>query len=457
MNKKDLGIVICNFNKKEYLEGCLRTLFQSILNDISYDVIVVDNASTDGSAEFVKKNYPHVVLLENEINTGGSGGFDRGIQYILKNEYTYVALLDNDILLEENTLINLIDYIQNNPQVGVVGSKICTMDNPNILQEMGSFIDYENKFNVSTPLKSHKDDESLPEVVICDYVPACCMITTNDVLKKVGSFNTGHFIYWDDMDWCTRVKKAGWEIHAINHSRVFHKMGAANHTNTFGVYYFERNRIMFFLKYLEDAQFEKFSNAICNWLLPMIFFSNLKGNYATPKSFLCAIDDLLLGNLGKQDESIFIKEPELNIFNKYNLKSSDHICIYLQHNMISNRKTYLYLKNYYAHINIYCEPQNFDLIQSNFDERVISYEDFMTTNFKTIFAIEEHVLDFIDNEIYKKNYIFMDQFINVISYDEIKSLKTSYTMFEDIFRNIYQPLIKKKFLIIKKLFTKKAQ
>src|SRR5574344_1495435 len=347
---KDLGIVICNFNKVNYLKGCLESLYKSDFEDLSLDVIVVDNASTDGSPDFIKENYPKIVLLQNETNTGGSGGFDRGIRYAIQEEYNYVVLLDNDILLEKNTILNLYKYIKENPKAGVVGSKICTMDNPDILQEMGSFIDYENKFNVYTPLKSHKDDSLLPEVVQCDYVPACCMITTKEVLEKVGSFNTEHFIYWDDMDWCTRVKRENYEIYAINSSRVFHKMGAANHTNTFGLYYFERNRIMFFLKYIEDDKFDNFSNILCDWFLRMSFFSNLKGNYATPKSFLCAIDDLFIGNLGKQDDSIFTKEPELNIFEKYGLKNNDEIAIFMQKDMISNGRVYLYLKNFYENI-----------------------------------------------------------------------------------------------------------
>ncbi len=76
---KDLGIVICNFNKVDYLKGCLETLYKSNFENLIYDVIVVDNASTDGSPDFIKENYPQIILLENETNTGGSGGFDRGI------------------------------------------------------------------------------------------------------------------------------------------------------------------------------------------------------------------------------------------------------------------------------------------------------------------------------------------------------------------------------------------
>lgn len=449
MYKKDLGIIICNFNKVEYLKGCLRTLYKSNFEKLSYDVIVVDNASTDESVEFVKKNYPSIILLQNETNIGGSGGFDRGIQYVMKQNYTYVALLDNDILLESDTILNLIKYIKENPKVGVVGSKICTMDNPKILQEMGSFIDFSEKFNIETPLKSHKDDDSLPKVVSCDYVPACCLITTNEILNKVGSFNTKHFIYWDDMDWCTRVKRAGYEIHAINNSRVFHKMGAANHINTFGVYYFERNRIMFFLKYIDEDKLESFINSICNWLISLTFFSNLKVNYATPKSFLCAIDDLFVGKLGKQDNSIFIKEPEQNIFTKYKLNSNDEIAIYMNQDIFSNRRVYLYLKNFYKSVSIYCDEANYNLINSNFDEKPVLDKNFLKTNFKTIFYVQKHILDFKESNIFDDRYIFIDQFVNVANLNEIKNLNSQYKMYEDIFKNIYQPILDKKLRIIR--------
>lgn len=447
---KDLGIVICNFNKVDYLKGCLETLYKSNFENLIYDVIVVDNASTDGSPDFIKENYPHIVLLQNETNTGGSGGFDRGIRYAIQEEYNYVVLLDNDILLEKNTILNLFKYIKENPKVGVVGSKICTMDNPSVLQEMGSFIDFENKFNITTSFKSHKDDSSLPEAVECDYVPACCMITTKEVLSKVGSFNTDHFIYWDDMDWCTRVKRENYEIHAINSSKVLHKMGVANHTNTFGSYYFERNRIMFFLKYIEDDKFDKFVNIICNWFITLSFFSNLKGNYATPKSFLCGIDDLFIGKLGKQDESIFVKEPEQNIFIKYSLNLKENIAIYMQEDMISNRKVYLYLKNFYKNISIYCDEENYDLVKANFDENPILQKEFLQNNFKIIFYVQEHILDFKEDKLFDDKYIFIDQFINVANLNEIKNLNSQYRMYEDIFKNIYQPVLYKKFRIIKR-------
>lgn len=451
MCKKDLGIVICNFNKIDYLKGCLETLYKSNFENLTYEVIVVDNASTDGSSECVKENYSDIILLQNETNTGGSGGFDRGIQFAIEKDYKYVALLDNDILLEENTIINLVEYIRNNPHVGVVGSKICTMDNPDILQELGSFIDFEDKFNVYTPLKSHKDDNTLPDTVVCDYVPACSLITTNEVLKKVGSFNVEHFIYWDDMDWCTRVKIAGWEIHAINSSRVFHKMGAANPTNTFPVYYFERNRILFFLKYLDKFKVKSFTDAFSKWIMTLIFFSNLKGNYATPKSVLLAIDDLYANNMGRQDSSIFEKEPTINIFEKYNFMLNTEVCLILTDQMVINRRIYFYLVEYFGDNLKVCYKKDYEEIaKRNFDmEQLVLEKDFLSTNYEYVFCAMSHILDFDNNTISDENFFYIDQFVNIASIKEIENIKSSYKIYEEIFQNIFKPLIERKFEFIR--------
>lgn len=449
MFKKDLGIVICNFNKIDYLKGCLETLYKSAFKNLSYDVIIVDNASTDGSSEYVKKNYPDIILLQNEINTGGSGGFDRGIRFAVEKEYEYIALLDNDILLEENTIINLVEYIKNNPQVGVVGSKICTMDNPDILQEMGSFIDFENKFNIYTPLKSHKDDDSLPDVVICDYVPACCLVTTREVLNKVGSFNIEHFIYWDDMDWCTRVKRMGWEIHAINNSRVFHKMGAANHTNTFGVYYFERNRILFFLKYLDEKQLHFFIDSVYLWLLSVTFFSNLKGNYSTPISLLMSLDDLFTNNLGKQEKNIFIKEKTKSIFEIYALTSENRIALCLNDNLKANRIIFELLSKFFKNLDCYTNEEYYPLLQNNFNVPIKTMKEFNEKEYDKLFIVLNHILDYTQKDNIPPNTIFIDEYLNSSSCESIDTLLSSYMMYKDIFMNIFKPVLEKKFFSIR--------
>lgn len=445
-NMESFGIVVCNFNKIDYLKGCLKSLFQSDFNNINVEVIVVDNASTDGSAEFVKNNYPNITLLENKENMGGSGGFSKGMLYAIEKKFDFIALLDNDILLEKDTLLNLVNYLKEHPEVGVAGSKICTMDNPEILQELGSFIEYQHPFNVKTPLKSHIDNESLPDIVECDYVPACCLVTTGEVLKKVGVFDIRHFIYWDDMDWCTRVKQAGYKIHAINKSRVFHKMGAKDNTTTFGLYYFERNRALFYIKHLEDKNFDSFIDSYCQGVVRNTFFSNMKSVFSPAITLLKAIDDLFIGNLGRQDESVLTREKPVDMLDKFNISVSDKIAIFLCSDMILNRRVFDYLKVFFENVTLLCMNDDISLAKDNFNSEFISiYNEDSASNFKSIFFVMEHIMDFHDGVAQGNNFIYIDVYTNMAKMSDIKDIVSSYAIYNSIFNNMYKPVFAGRF------------
>ncbi len=302
-----LTAVICNFNKKDYLKGCLDSLLATQSDSLSINVLVVDNASTDGSQQMIENEYgKQVTLIAKAENTGGAGGFATGMRAAVETGGDFVALLDNDILLDTDTLLKLVAYLQAHSEVGVAGAKICTMDNPAILQELGAFIDWEN-YGVKTPLKGHKDDTSLPDVVVCDYVPACCLVTRTEIIREAGVFDEAHFIYWDDMDWCTRVKLAGYEVHAIASARVQHKMGAVHATNTFSNYYFERNRLRFFASYLSADAFADFVLKRCSELAPQAFFAHYKGVTSQAISAQIALLDFAAGNWFAQNDGVLPK------------------------------------------------------------------------------------------------------------------------------------------------------
>lgn len=310
-----LAIVICNFNKAAYLRQCLESVFASTGLSFEHQVIVVDNASTDESVTLVKQEFPQVVLLENQQNEGGSGGFARGMEYASDQQFSHIALLDNDIRLESETLISLFAYLQQNPAVGVVGSKILSMDNPQYLQELGSYIDWEN-FSVRVEHKGAADSPAFPAVTVCDYVPACCLMTRLEVLQQVGSFDRRHFIYWDDMDWCWRVKQAGYEIHAISQARVYHKMGAQNLATTFASYYFERNRVLFFLKHLPEDRLAAFISHWAERCCNTLFFCQLKQTPNLALSLLFAYEDVMSDQLFRQDGHVLPREQD-SLFNQF--------------------------------------------------------------------------------------------------------------------------------------------
>lgn len=452
---RDLGVVICNFNKGTYLRSCLESLLASDFQNMTYEVIVVDNASDDGSPEMVREHYPQVTLLENETNLGGAGGFDRGIRYCIEKRYSYVTLLDNDVILEENTIITLVEHIRSNPEAGVAGSKICTMDDPSVLQELGSFIDWEKEFNFFTPLKGYRDSSNLPDVVSCDYVPACCFVTTAEVLARVGSFNTDYFIYWDDMDWCTRVKCAGYEIHAINASRVYHKMGASTHPTTFGSYYFERNRVAFFLTYLPDNQLDNFLDSVSRWLLSSTFFLNQKKSYETAISFMMGLDDLLMSNLGARPESVLVRTPACPFHITYDMKKNDRVALRLNADVAVTRRIYQELSRYFETPLVLVTNENdVGMMRGNFPgHSIIPEEAFDAGAYDHVFHALGHLLEYTSGMPKLENGFFVDGYINISRADAIETLLVSYQIHTDIYMNIYKPLLARRFMQIRARLT----
>ena len=120
---KRIGIVVCNYNKRELVLECIQALLEQRCRD--FDLYVVDNGSTDGSADSIRERYSEsLTLLVNDENLGGSGGFNTGLREARKGGYEYLMCVDNDALLDENAVGELMDFLDGHPEVGIAASKI---------------------------------------------------------------------------------------------------------------------------------------------------------------------------------------------------------------------------------------------------------------------------------------------------------------------------------------------
>lgn len=118
---KELGIVICNYNKSSYVLKCIETVLESEYQD--FDLYVVDNASTDDSVKAIRDTYGDCVnVLENSENLGGSGGFNTGLRKVLEKDYKYVCCLDNDVQVTPEAIGSMRDFLEQNGGVGMVGA-----------------------------------------------------------------------------------------------------------------------------------------------------------------------------------------------------------------------------------------------------------------------------------------------------------------------------------------------
>lgn len=296
---KEIGIVICNYNKEEYIINCI----DSVLNQtMQGDVYVVDNASTDKSVNSIRERFDgRVELIINEENIGGSGGFNTGLRKVLEQDYKYVMLMDNDIVADARAVEELYNFLEQNPDVGIAGSKVYYMDEPEKIWGYGGYIDFDS-YVQKDKYKNCIDSEDIPEVSYCDYVAACSLMARADAIRKVGIMPEDNFIYWDDMEWGYRFNEAGYKVCVYGKSKIWHKGGGRNAVNTFGNYYMTRNRIRFFKKVLKMEQLPEFADTILEEIFRMIYSCHLKGEDNIVKSVMYAIDDAAHDVSGKAAE-----------------------------------------------------------------------------------------------------------------------------------------------------------
>lgn len=310
MHMKAVGIVICNYNKHEYICKCVQSIIDSSYKEV--DIYVVDNASTDNSVELLRREYnDRIEIIENPENIGGSGGFHVGLVKALEKEYKYVMCVDNDVIMGKDNISELFYYMEEHPEVAMVGSRVMIMDQPERIQAMGAKICFQT-YTFKDNYRNYIFDNSTPIEVECDYVPACSMMVRTNAINKVGLLPSDTFIYWDDIEWGYRFKLAGYKIICYSKAVVWHK-GNFRNISTFGKYYMWRNRIAFFTKYLSDEELDDFGDTILSELFQMIYACNYKGEFNIIKTLMYAYDDALHGIRGKADEEkIFEREKIAN-------------------------------------------------------------------------------------------------------------------------------------------------
>jgi GT2 family glycosyltransferase len=216
----DLGIVIVNWNSERYLRDCLRSL-EAHPPDVAWEVIVVDNASTDGSVETVRREFPGVTLIANPANLGFAAGSNLGAR---ATQARYLLFLNPDTVMHARTLKLAVDYMEERPDVGLVGSR--TLDGhgknqpaaygfPTPLRMFGA-VSGLNRFFKITRL------QDFSRVKEPDYLQGSFFFVRRQAYAAVGGFDEGFFMYAEDVDFCLRARQAGWKVHYVPELLITH-------------------------------------------------------------------------------------------------------------------------------------------------------------------------------------------------------------------------------------------
>ena len=297
---KEIGVVICNYNKKDFVIESVKSVQES--QGVTPDIFVVDNASSDGSASALKSLYgKSITVFENSENLGGSGGFNTGLRKVRDDGYKYFFCLDDDAQVDENALRILYDYMDANPDVGMAGCRVYHMQMPEYIQQSGLKLDFDHCSAVTIGA-DQIEDESLPEIIECDTVATCAVMIRGDVARRedVGIMPADNFIYWDDMEWGFRIKRAGFKVVTLASAKAVHQMGAiVKRPNTFINYYMWRNRTNFFLRFTPEDMLEKMSYQILSAFFDALYECMYRGEHNIKTSISLAYQDALTGVRGK--------------------------------------------------------------------------------------------------------------------------------------------------------------
>ena len=220
-NRKNVFVVILNWNGKDVIEACIDSLLR--ISDPEFKIIVVDNASSDGSDEVVERKYPGVELIRNSRNLLFAEGNNVGIRRALEQGADFILLLNNDTEVAPDFLKNMLSAINSGDRVGVVGPKILYFDDKKrIWYGGGSFypiIWVPKHDNIRRLDGSFEDMRSET-----GYVTGCAMLIRKEVIEDVGLLDPSYTIYCEDVDFCLRARRAGWSCVYEPSARVYHKV-----------------------------------------------------------------------------------------------------------------------------------------------------------------------------------------------------------------------------------------
>jgi hypothetical protein len=260
----ELTVVVVSWNVRDLLRRCLQSVLGRQPSTFDLEVIVVDNASSDGSADMVRDEFPQVQIVVNEKNLGFTAANNQGLAL---SRGRYLLLLNPDAEIVEDALPTMLCHLVDHPEVGALGPQLRYADGSlqssrrrfptlatallesTVLQEWwrGSSV-LRRYYMADTP-----DDRTQP----VDWVVGACLLVRREVYEQVGGLDEGFFMYSEELDWCRRIKEAGWQIVYLPAASVIHHEGKSSGQVVPARHiHFQSSKVRYFRKHHGRAQAE---------------------------------------------------------------------------------------------------------------------------------------------------------------------------------------------------------
>ena len=284
-----VSIVILNWNGKEDTLECLASV--GLLDYPNYEVIVVDNGSTDDSVDAVSKQYPNITLLQTGGNLGYAGGNNVGIRWVLDHDADFVFLLNNDTVVSPQLLASLVSAANRHPNAAFLGARLFYFDQPELVWFDGArwntgknYFEYPGQGMPTTALSS-ADHET-------DYVCGAALFIRTEIIRQVGLMDERYFLVWEEVDWCYRARQAGLRNIVVPDAVIWHKVGPSfgGEGSPLRTYFDIRNALVWSWQYTGFSTWQRILSRSLSRALPKLTVSSDK-RYPLPKRFAWALLD----------------------------------------------------------------------------------------------------------------------------------------------------------------------
>jgi GT2 family glycosyltransferase len=258
MKKPLISIITVNYNQPEVTAALLESL--KLLDYDQWEMIVVDNASPKYNSAYLKKQYPYIKHIACPENLGFAGGNNVGLQYAT-GEYAF--FINNDTEVTANLLSNLVNYMQAHPECGMACPKIKYHHTPDTIQYAGAVGLHPLTSRSYDIGYLEKDNGQFNDTRKTDLPMGAAMLVPMALIQKVGPMSEMFFLYYEELDWGARIKHAGYEIHYVGTTEVYHKESLSTGKNSvLKTFYLFRNRLLFIRRNYQHIR----------WLIAASFF-----------------------------------------------------------------------------------------------------------------------------------------------------------------------------------------
>ncbi len=242
-----LSVILVNYNDLHHLKDCLSSLDDGA-EDIPFEVIVVDNQSTDGTARWIREHAPRVRLIVNAENLGFARANNQGIR---ESRGEYILFLNTDTILERQAIPLLLEEMKSDQTVGAIGPALLCGENK-FQVSFGKMVSFFQEVIQKTMLNPYHRLRLKRHAKKCrvGWLSAACLLTRRDILEEVGLFDETFFLYFEDIDICVRIREKGHVLEYFPQARVFHLGGASTKgLELFSRYHYRKSQLYFYKKH----------------------------------------------------------------------------------------------------------------------------------------------------------------------------------------------------------------